>query len=439
MFVRFHQRSTLRRCHPSRWLSWVVATLVALAQAAALAQSTASEFPPVPKPGTASGAAAATPPNLSNILVPLQLSVPADNGRRAAPNYQALPAAQLSAGASDIAQVLGSTASGTLTIAYTLTYLRVSELHALIADVSTPLLERETSSVVADPRSNTLLLKGTPAEHQLVENLIRRLDKPVRQVLLEVKIVSADDFFGKSLGARFGITSSHMLSVANPRHSGVQVGATSADLNTVANTGGSAFPAMVSLPATNSLTAGIPSTLAVGFYKLPAGINIGVEISALEEAGHSTVLSNPKLVLSNARPGILSSGQRIPYSRPSIVQGVTTTEFIDAKVSIAVTALVSPDGLITMDLALTDDSVGAVSAVGPTINTNQVTSNVTLRNGETLVLGGFKSAVQSDEKEKTPWIGDLPLIGRLFKRQATTSVKRELVFVITPTIIDAGG
>ncbi|CUI06237.1 Type IV pilus biogenesis protein PilQ [Janthinobacterium sp. CG23_2] len=371
--------------------------------------------------------------------MPLQLSVPADNGRRAAPNYQALPAAQLSAGASDIAQVLGSTASGTLTIAYTLTYLRVSELHALIADVSTPLLERETSSVVADPRSNTLLLKGTPAEHQLVENLIRRLDKPVRQVLLEVKIVSADDFFGKSLGARFGITSSHMLSVANPRHSGVQVGATSADLNTIANSGGSAFPAMVSLPATNSLTAGIPSTLAVGFYKLPAGINIGVEISALEEAGHSTVLSNPKLVLSNARPGILSSGQRIPYSRPSIVQGVTTTEFIDAKVSIAVTALVSPDGLITMDLALTDDSVGAVSAVGPTINTNQVTSNVTLRSGETLVLGGFKSAVQSDEKEKTPWIGDLPLLGRLFKRQATTSVKRELMFVITPTIIDAGG
>ena len=408
-------------------------TLALMPVVAAWAQAPL-DFPPIPRPASPGAAA----PSLSKLLTPMPLSAPADTGKRAAPSYQALPPAQLAAGTSDIAQVLGSTANGTVTKAYTLTHVRVSDLQALLADVGAPLLERETSSVVADARSNTLFVKGSEAEHQLVENLIRRIDKPVKQVLLEVKIVSADEFFGKSLGARFGITSSHMLSVATPRQSGVQVAGNGAELNTIATTGGSAFPSMVSLPATNTLTADMPSTLALGFYKLPAGINIGVEISALEEAGHSTVLSNPKLVLSNSKPGVLSSGQRIPYSRPSIVQGVTTTEFIDAKVSIAVTALVSPDGLITMDLALTDDSVGTVSTVGPTINTNQVTSNVTLRSGETLVLGGFQSTTRTDDKAKTPWFGDIPVLGNLFKRQGATSVKRELIFVITPTVIDAG-
>lgn len=410
----------------------------ALPAVLAQAQTTAGEFPPIPK-WAAPPATSAPAPNLNNMLKPLPLSSPAETGKRAAPTYQPLAPEKITAGNSDIAQVLGSTANGTLTKAYTLTHVRVADLQALIADVGTPLLERETSTVVADVRSNTLLVKGTEAEHQLVENLIRRIDKPVKQVLLEVKIVSADDFFGKSLGARFGITSSHMLSVASPRQSGIQVAGSSAELNAIATTGNSSFPNMVNLPAGNTLTSSAPSTLALGFYKLPAGINIGLEISALEEAGHTTVLSSPKLVLSNFKPGVLSSGQRIPYSRPSIVQGVTTTEFIDAKVSIAVTALVSPDGLITMDLALTDDSVGAVSTEGPTINTNQVTSNVTLRSGETLVLGGFQSAAQTAEKDQTPWFGDLPLFGNLFKRHASTSVKRELMFVITPTIIDAGG
>ncbi len=123
----------------------------------------------------------------------------------------------------------------------------------------------------------------------------------------------------------------------------------------------------------------------------------------------------------------------------ALLRGFETKLLIDAKVSIAVTALVSPDGLISMDLALTDDSVGTVSSVGPTINTNQINSNITLRSGETLLLGGFQSSTQTDEKAKTPWFGDIPVLGNLFKRRANTSVKRELMFVITPTIIEAGG
>ena len=404
---------------------------------AAQAQVGPAAFPPIPK----TDAGPAEPPNIRKLLIPVPLSVGADVGSRVAapaPTYQAMPAARVAAGATDIAQVLGSTANGTLTKAYTITHVRVADLQALIADINTPLLARETSTVLADARSNTLLVKGTEAEHQLVENLIRRIDKPVKQILVEVKIVSADEFFGKSLGARFGVTASHLLNVATPRQSGPQIAGSSGELNNIATTGTSTFPNMVSLPATNTLTAAAPSTFALGFYKLPAGINIGLEISALEEAGHTKVLSSPKLVLSNFKPGVLSSGQRIPYSRPSIVQGVTTTEFIDAKVSIAVTALVAADGLISMDLTLTDDSVGAISAVGPTINTNQLTSNVTLRSGETLLLGGFQSSTQSEEKEKTPWFGDIPGLGNLFKRRSATSVKRELMFVITPTIIDTG-
>jgi len=381
---------------------------------------------PAPPPASA--------PNLRDLLQPV---APSAGAQRAESVSTPLPAARLEAESTNIAQVLGSTAAGTTTKAYTITHLRAAEVQALVADPAAPLLGRD-ATVVADSRSNTLFVKGSEADHQLVDNLVRRIDVPVKQILVEVKIVSADEFFGKSLGARLGITASHLLNVATDKPKGVQIAATNAELNNIATTGTSNFAPMVSLPATNNLTNAAPSTFAVGLYKIPAGINIGLELSALEEAGHTKVLSSPKLVLSNFKPGLLSSGQRIPYSRPSIVQGVNTTEFVDAKVSITVTALVAPDGSISMDLTLTDDSVGSVSAVGPTINTNQVTSNVTLKSGETLVLGGFQNSVETKETDKTPLLGDVPILGHLFKSNTSSSVKRELLFVITPVVIEAG-
>jgi len=384
--------------------------------------------------GAGQQAAPAAAPNLHDLLQPVAPSVGA---ARTDSVSTPLPAARLEAESTNIAQVLGSTAIGTTTKAYTITHLRAAEVQALVADPAAPLLGRD-ATVVADSRSNTLFVKGSEADHQLVDNLVRRVDVPVKQILVEVKIVSADEFFGKSLGARLGITASHLLNVATDKPKGVQVAATNAELNNIATTGTSNFAPMVSLPATNNLTNAAPSTFAVGLYKIPAGINIGLELSALEEAGHTKVLSSPKLVLSNFKPGLLSSGQRIPYSRPLIVQGVNTTEFVDAKVSITVTALVAPDGSISMDLTLTDDSVGSVSPVGPTINTNQVTSNVTLRSGETLVLGGFQNSVETKETDKTPLLGDVPILGNLFKSNTSSSVKRELLFVITPVVIEAG-
>ena len=425
------------------WLLYGVA--IAQTTAPSPSQSPSPEFPPVPK-FVPTVPPSADPPNMKNFLKVVPLSVVTEASPDAIPKSSTQPAnvtpldqGKINSGSTSIAQVLGSTTVGTVTKAYTITHLRATDVQVLLADLAAPLLSRETSSVLADARSNTLLVKGTEAEHQLVENLIRRVDVPVKQILVEVKIISADDYFGKSLGARFGITSSHLLTGANPASSGTQVGGTVADLNSIATTGASTFPSMISLPATNTLSSAPVSTFALGFYKLPAGINIGLEISALEEAGHTKTLSSPKLVLSNFKPGILSSGQRIPYSRPSIVQGVNTTEFIDAKVSITVTAMVAPNGTISMDLALTDDSVGSTSTIGPTINTNQVTSNVTLQSGETLVLGGFKSSAQTEDNDKTPLLGDIPILGNLFKSKSNTSVNRELMFIITPTVIESGG
>jgi type IV pilus assembly protein PilQ len=344
---------------------------------------------------------------------------------------------RLSAASTSAGQVLGSTGEGTLIKAYKVAHIRASDVQAMLADPASPLLPRDSSTVVVDSRSNTLIIKGTPAEHQLIENLIRVVDVPARQVLLEVRIVSADEYFGQSLGARFGLTSSHMLNAAKPRSAGVQVGNTVSELNQIGSSGVSSFPTGVNLPATNTLTSAPVTTFALGLYKLPAGININLEISALEEAGHTKVLSSPKLVLSNQRAGLISSGQRIPYSKPSLVQGVSTTEFVDVKVSVAVTALVAPDGAISMELTLTDDNVGSTSSVGPTINTNQATSNVTLQSGETLLLGGFQSSSQIEEKNQTPLLGSIPVLGNLFRNRSNSTVKRELLFIITPTIIES--
>lgn len=383
-------------------------------------------------------AAEAPAPSLSDLLQPMPLSAPTPSTAPGQPQRAFVPLSEsaLAAGRSSMAQVLGSTASGTLVKAYAVTHMRAADVAGLVSDPAAPLLPRDYATVMVDARSNTLLVKGTEADHQLVENLLRRVDQPVKQVLVEVKIVSADEYFGKSLGARFGVTSSRMLTGAKPRDQGGQVGGSLDDLNRIANTGGSNFVPNVSLPARNALTSEAVSSFALGFFKLPAGINIGLEISALEEAGHTKVLSSPKLVLSNQRPGMISSGQRIPYSKPSLVQGVSTTEFIDVKVAVSVTALVAPDGSISMDLTLTDDSVGTSSAVGPTINTHQATSNVTLQSGETLLLGGFQSSTQVDERNQTPVLGDLPVLGQLFRNRSNSTVQRELLFIITPTIID---
>lgn len=394
--------------------------------------------------GTSAQAAAPVPvpaPDLNQLLQPMPLSVPArpiqaDTAAATSAPRGTLSNDSLDAYSSPGAQALGATLQGTLVKAYAVNHMRASELLALLSDPAMPLLPRDQAAVVVEPRSNLLLVRASQVEHQLIENLIKRVDVPSKQVLVEVKIVSADEYFGKSLGARFGVTSSHLLNGASPRQSGVQVGGSVGDLNQVVSTGTSGFPNAVSLPASNSLTQAAVSSLALGFYKLPAGINIGLEISALEEAGHTKILSSPKLVLSNQRPGLISSGQRIPYSRPSIVQGVNTTEFVDVKVSVSVTALVAPDGSISMDLTLTDDSVGTTSTVGPTINTNQATSNVTLQSGETLLLGGFQSSSQVEEKNQTPVLGDLPVVGNLFKNRSQNTVKRELLFIITPTIIE---
>lgn len=377
--------------------------------------------------------AALPAPDMEQLLQPMPLSQ-----TQAAPRAPrgALSNDSLQAYSSPEAQALGATPQGTLVKAYAINHMRASEMLALLSDPTMPLLPRDQAAVVVEPRSNLLLVRASQVEHQLIENLIKRVDVPSKQVLIEVKIVSADEYFGKSLGARFGVTSSHMLNGASPRQAGTQVGGTVGDLNQIVSTGSSGFPNAVSLPASNSLTQAAITSFALGFYKLPAGINIGLEISALEEAGHTKILSNPKLVLSNQKPGLISSGQRIPYSRPSIVQGVNTTEFVDVKVSVSVTALVAPDGSISMDLTLTDDSVGSTSVVGPTINTNQATSNVTLQSGETLLLGGFQSSSQVEEKNQTPFLGDLPVIGHLFKNNSQNTVKRELLFIITPTIID---
>lgn len=378
-------------------------------------------------------------PDLSQMLQPMPLSQPdAPPPANTAPPRVPRPLSNesLEAYSAPGAQALGSTPQGTLVRAYAINHMRASEMLALLSDPAMPLLPRDQAAVVVEPRSNLLLVRASQLEHQLIENLIKRVDVPSKQVLIEVKIVSADEYFGKSLGARFGVTSSRMLNAASPKQTGVQVGGTVGDLNQIATSGVSGFPNAVSLPASNSLTQAAVSSLALGFYKLPAGINIGLEISALEEAGHTKILSSPKLVLSNQRPGLISSGQRIPYSRPSIVQGVNTTEFVDVKVSVAVTALVAPDGSISMDLTLTDDSVGSTSTVGPTINTNQATSNVTLQSGETLLLGGFQSSSQVEEKNQTPVLGDLPVVGNLFKNRSQNTVKRELLFIITPTIIE---
>jgi type IV pilus assembly protein PilQ len=298
-----------------------------------------------------------------------------------------------------------------------------------------------------DERTNTLLIQDTADKLADVRRLVQTLDVPVRQVLIEARIVIVSDTFERDLGARFGVTSaqsngtSGLLAVT-----GNSVGADTITSSAISNlsSGANKFP--VSTPALdNRYQVNLPAAKtngSIGVSLLGGSYLVDLELSAAQNEGKSEVISSPRVITANQKQATIMQGTEIPYQE-SASSGATTTQFKNAVLSLKVTPLITPDNRVILDLDVSDDSVGqnVTSATGgsvPSIDTRQIITQVLVNDGQTVVLGGILDTTRNRQANKVPFLGDIPILGNLFKSTQDINNKTELLIFITPKILREG-
>lgn len=315
-------------------------------------------------------------------------------------------------------------------------YAKASDLADLLKDSNNTLLS-ERGQVSVDDRTNTLLIQDTTLKLNEIRRLIERLDIPVKQVLIESRIVVANDDFSKTLGAKFGVFNVDGNDLGNNSVADVVGG----NLNLLEPlTAGDPIPIQDTLnvnlpvPATDggSVAGG---QFALSFIKLPFGYAVNLELSAAQAESKAEVISNPRVITANQSTARIETGEEIPYVSQTS-SGATDVEFKKAVLSLEVTPQITPDDRVNMEVSVTNDSVGQVFQGIPSIDTNEVTSNVLVNNGQTVVLGGIYTENSTVSATKVPFFGDLPLAGRLFRNDSVVNNKSELLVFITPKIID---
>lgn len=277
-------------------------------------------------------------------------------------------------------------------------------------------------SVVADPRTNSLIVRDTNQGLANVAQLIQRLDVPVKQVLITSRIVNAQQNFSRDLGVNFGVASQ-----GRPTgQGGVTVGSTTYSIS--GNPNNNLFS--VNLPATSPT-----STLGFSIAKLNSTFNLSLELSAAEQVGTVRNIANPRVITANDTPAIIQSGTEIPYQQASS-SGATNVSFKTAALQLKVTPHITPNNRVLMDLKVSNDTVGNIYDGVPSIDTQSVTTQVMVNNGQTVVLGGVYQHDKTHTVNKVPFFGDLPILGNLFKEKINSNKKSELLIFITPKIID---
>ncbi len=322
-----------------------------------------------------------------------------------------------------------------ITQSFAVKYQKAADIRTLISDPKQPLLSKRGSAVV-DVVTNTLFVKDIDSSLVKIQEILNKIDIPARQVLIEARIVNADESFSKSLGSKFGIVKSNYLS-GNPTPSKNEL-ITSGSLKnnyTIHNDSNTETPSdlNVNLPAT-SATGATVSALAMTLFRLPAGFLLNLELSAAEADGKTKIISSPRVITANQTAATFDFGEEIPYQQ-STSSGATSVSFKKATLGINVTPQITPDDKISMDIEVTNDSRGADTTAGPAINTNKVKTKVLVDNGETAVLGGFYKETKKDANERVPFFGSLPVVGALFRSNAKSDVKQEILFFITPKVM----
>lgn len=312
---------------------------------------------------------------------------------------------------------------------YTLKYMKADALKNILTDSKQKILSKRGSAVL-DPRTNTVFVQDTPRYLEQVQSIINKTDIPIKQVMIESRMVIADEKFGKSLGARFGVNK--VKSSGDTRYA---IGDTVANTSVIGTGTSTSSPAVTQGLQSNLPVAGSFGNFALSIFRLPAGLLLNLELSALESDQRGKVVSSPRVTTANQFKARVAQGVEIPYAEASS-SGAATISFKKAELSLEVTPQITPDDKIIMDLEVRKDSRGETTSAGPAINTQNVLTQVLVANGETAVLGGIFEQTERNDVDKVPFFGDLPIMGNLFKRKTVQQDKTELLIFVTPKIMD---
>lgn len=283
-------------------------------------------------------------------------------------------------------------------------------------------------SVGIDGRNNTIFVQDSEIKLEEIRKIIKRLDIASKQILIEAKLVVVDDKFERDLGTKFGFG-------YGKRNGNTQIGVSNNSADATGIAGGTA-------PTGTSWNRPVEGGGSIGFTILNAvtGNMLNIELSALEENNRGKVISNPRLLTADNKKAEIRQGTEIPYVTPSTSDNPPTVQFKDAVLSLAVTPQVSANGRITMDLDIKKDTVGQLVNVQgggqvPSIDTRSITTQVTVADGQTVVLGGIYEVSSREDLSKVPLLGDIPWVGNLFKYSSRSNNKVELLIFLTPHII----
>jgi type IV pilus assembly protein PilQ len=288
----------------------------------------------------------------------------------------------------------------------------------------------ERGSVIVDERTNALIVTDTTDRLEEVRRVIAQLDVPVRQVLIEARIVTASTNFQQELGIRWGGGGYEINDGTAYKFGGSLT--TLSELQNIIVDGTGEITTPDDLVVDLGVTAANASSFGIGIAG--ADYLIDLEISALETDGHAEVVARPKVITADKQKAVIQSGTEIPYQEAAS-SGATSTSFKEAVLSLEVTPQITPDDRIIMDLKVNQDTVGEIFNNVPSIDTNEITTLVLVDNGQTVVLGGIFKDEKAQAIVKTPFLGDIPYLGRLFRKNLERSEKQELLIFITPRII----
>ncbi len=287
----------------------------------------------------------------------------------------------------------------------------------------------ERGSITIDTRTNTLLVQDTQSRIEDVRRLVSTLDVPVQQVLIETRIVIAEDTFNRELGARFGISGGRTRGNTQLGGGGTIEGADSA------RGGGNIGGVAIGDRLNSSLPAG-GNAGSAGLSILRSGVLLDLELSALQVEGRGEIISSPRVITANGQTATIKQGEEIPYQEAT-ASGATSTQFIEAVLSTEVTPQITPNGNVILDINVKKDEPSQRVILGvPGINKREVETQVFVGNGETVVLGGVYEIDSRTNLEKVPFFGDIPFLGNLFRNNSTENTKAELLIFVTPRVLD---
>ena len=332
------------------------------------------------------------------------------------------------------------------TESFQLNYAKAVDVATLLGNDKQRILSKR-GSALTDVRTNTLFVQDVPSRLEDVRKLIAKIDVPVRQVLIEARIVEATDSFSKNLGARLGFNDRSLAvgqapGFGTPLGPGNRVGIAGSFTDLAGRTGQD-IPAVAAVPASGSNNVNLPATGISGFNAGTIAFSlfnrgltnfINLELSALEADGRGKIISSPRVLTADNVEAVIEQGTEIPFQQATS-SGATSVSFRKAVLSLKVKPQITPDGNVVMELDVNKDSIGQILASGASIDTKHVKTNVLVENGGTVVIGGIYTQDTANTVTKVPLFGDLPVVGNLFRNTARRDNKTELLVFITPRLV----